>query len=230
VRPPNRPWRSAASPRASATSGHSTALGAAVLVRAWATSSGRGAVPCRAVPHRLGPADPGLRRPALDPAAAVGALLVVLVAGAQRLAGRRDVGAGLLPPRRGPAGACALLSGPTGLLTRVQGSTVAGWAMAMLLPGLTFGSLTDSVSGRLAATPGWPAPSPRTARARPTPSPPRPRCTTGCAPRPAPSARSCGCAGRTSPAGWSCSCQPAPTAGACWPPDWRWPPPPRPCC
>jgi ABC-2 type transport system permease protein len=57
-----------------------------------------------------------------------GALLGALVAGAPRLAGRRDVGAGLLPPRRGPAGASALLSGPTGLLTRLQRGTVVGWA------------------------------------------------------------------------------------------------------
>jgi ABC-2 type transport system permease protein len=82
-----------------------------------------------------------------------GALLGVLVAGAQRLAGRRDVGAGLLPPRRGPAGASALLSGPAGLLTRLQRGTLIGWAVAMLLLGLTFGSLTDSVTGMLAGNP-----------------------------------------------------------------------------
>lgn len=32
------------------------------------------------------------------------------------------------PSRRGPAGASALLSGPTGLLTRLQRGTVVGWA------------------------------------------------------------------------------------------------------
>jgi ABC-2 type transport system permease protein len=81
------------------------------------------------------------------------ALLVVLVAGAQRLAGGRDVGAGLLPPRRGPAGASALLSGPTTLLARLQRGTVVGWTVAMLLLGLTFGSFTDSVTDLLAGNP-----------------------------------------------------------------------------
>jgi ABC-2 type transport system permease protein len=78
------------------------------------------------------------------------ALIAALVGVAHRLAGRRDLGAGLVTPRRGPATASALLSGPAGLLARLQRGTVTGWAVGLLLLGATFGSLTDSVVDMLA--------------------------------------------------------------------------------
>ena len=76
-------------------------------------------------------------------------LVAVLVAAAYRLAGRRDVGAGLLPPRPGPADASRWLSGPAGLMVRLQRASVLGWGVALLLLGLVFGALTRSVASML---------------------------------------------------------------------------------
>ncbi len=81
------------------------------------------------------------------------ALAAVLTALALRLSARRDVGAGLLTPRRGADAASGWLAGPAGLLARLQRGTVAGWTAAMLLLGLTFGSLTDSVTDMIAGNP-----------------------------------------------------------------------------
>lgn len=79
--------------------------------------------------------------PLLASAAAVAVALLL----ADRLAARRDVGAGLLPARRGPADASPLLAGPAALAARLQRGTLAGWAVGLLLTGLTFGSLTEAV-------------------------------------------------------------------------------------
>jgi ABC-2 type transport system permease protein len=62
------------------------------------------------------------------------------------LAGRRDVGAGLVRPRRGPASAAAWLCGPAALVLRLQRGTLAGWTAALAALGLTFGSLAESVT------------------------------------------------------------------------------------
>ena len=56
------------------------------------------------------------------------AVFALGVAGAFWLAARRDLGAGLLPGRPGPATASRLLSGPFGLAWRLQRGTLAGWA------------------------------------------------------------------------------------------------------
>jgi ABC-2 type transport system permease protein len=73
------------------------------------------------------------------------ALIAVLLGTAYRLSRHRDVGAGLLVPRRGPATASALLTGPTALMARLQRGTLIGWTVALVLLGATFGSLTKSV-------------------------------------------------------------------------------------
>jgi ABC-2 type transport system permease protein len=78
------------------------------------------------------------------------ALTVALVALAVALSARRDVGAGLVAARRGPARASALLSGPVGLLARLQRGSLLGWTVALLVLGLTFGSLTDAVTAMVA--------------------------------------------------------------------------------
>jgi ABC-2 type transport system permease protein len=80
-------------------------------------------------------------------------VIVVLTAVAYALNDRRDVGAGLVAPRRGPATAAASLAGPGGLLVRLQRGTIVGWAVALLLLGLTFGSLAKSVTGMVADIP-----------------------------------------------------------------------------
>ena len=77
-------------------------------------------------------------------------LTAVVTAGAYRLVGMRDVGAGLLPPRPGPAGASALLSGPATLAFRLQRAAAVSWAVALLLMGMVFGSLADEVAGMVA--------------------------------------------------------------------------------
>jgi ABC-2 type transport system permease protein len=78
------------------------------------------------------------------------ALIAVLVAAAHRLSRHRDLGAGLLVPRRGPATASPLLAGPASLLARLQRGTVIGWTIALFVLGATFGSLTDAVISMVA--------------------------------------------------------------------------------
>lgn len=76
---------------------------------------------------------------------------LALLAG--RLAGGRDLGAGLLAARPGPATASRSLSGVTGLAVRLQRGTVTGWLVGLALLGATFGALTDSVTGLLSGNP-----------------------------------------------------------------------------
>ena len=78
----------------------------------------------------------------------VALLLVVaagLVAGAAALAARRDFGAGLVAPRRGPAAAAPSLRGPVGLAARLGRGAVLWWGVATLSLGLTYGSLADAI-------------------------------------------------------------------------------------
>ncbi len=70
---------------------------------------------------------------------------VALAALAYRLAGGRDLGGGLVPPRPGPASASRWLSGPVGLALRQQRGSLLGWGAGLVLTGATFGSLSDSV-------------------------------------------------------------------------------------
>jgi ABC-2 type transport system permease protein len=80
-------------------------------------------------------------------------LIVVLTAVAYRLNDRRDVGAGLVAPRRGPATAAASLAGPAGLQVRLQRGAIVGWMVGVVLFGLTFGSLAKSVVDMVADNP-----------------------------------------------------------------------------
>ena len=72
-----------------------------------------------------------------------------LVAGAYALAARRDLGAGLLPDRPGPAHAPASLGTPMGLAWRLQRSNLIGWAVSYLLLGTVCGSIASSVGSML---------------------------------------------------------------------------------
>ena len=56
------------------------------------------------------------------------AMLAAGVGSAYALAARRDLGAGLLPDRPGPASASALLRGPLSLAWRLQRGALGGWA------------------------------------------------------------------------------------------------------
>jgi ABC-2 type transport system permease protein len=76
------------------------------------------------------------------------ALAMVLLFGlAVVLVGRRDVGRGMLPERRGSAHASPALLSPTGLVWRLQRGAVLGWAIGLLGFGLVFGALSDQIRG-----------------------------------------------------------------------------------
>lgn len=70
---------------------------------------------------------------------------VALVGLAALLAGRRDLGAGLLPPRTGPGGAGRRLSSPSALAWRLHRGALAGWAAGFAVVGTMLGALADSV-------------------------------------------------------------------------------------
>ena len=72
--------------------------------------------------------------------------LAVGVAVAVYLLDRRDLGAGLLPARNGPARGGWMLSNPFTLVTRLARGTIIGWSVGMVLGGLVVGSLIGSVS------------------------------------------------------------------------------------
>ncbi|WP_211216748.1 ABC transporter permease [Paractinoplanes globisporus] len=63
------------------------------------------------------------------------------------LAGRRDVGRGLLPERRGAPHATPALSSPIGLVRRQQRAVLLGWAIGLLGFGLVFGALSAQIEG-----------------------------------------------------------------------------------
>ncbi len=74
---------------------------------------------------------------------------IVLAAAAAVLAARRDLGAGLVPPRPGPAEAAAWLRSPLALAWRLQRGSLAGWAAGTLLAGAAFGSVADGIGSLL---------------------------------------------------------------------------------
>ena len=84
------------------------------------------------------------------PLALSAVLVAVLVRTAYALVHRRDVGAGLVPPRPGPAQASARLSGVVPLAARLQRAAILGWGVALLLLGVVYGSIMDSVTDLLA--------------------------------------------------------------------------------
>jgi ABC-2 type transport system permease protein len=77
------------------------------------------------------------------------ALAVVAAGAAYRLAARRDLGAGLLPDRPGPATAARWLASPLALAWRLQRGSVLVWAAAFLLLGAVLGNIASSVTGML---------------------------------------------------------------------------------
>lgn len=73
------------------------------------------------------------------------ALTIVLAVIAMCIASRRDLGAGLLPERVGPAHAGASLRGPTSLAMRTSRGTVIGWTAGGLVFGLLIGAVSSTV-------------------------------------------------------------------------------------
>jgi ABC-2 type transport system permease protein len=74
---------------------------------------------------------------------------IAVAIGAYALADRRDLGAGLLADRPGPATAGASLSSPLGLAWRLHRGTLLAWVVAVALVGGIVGSIASDVGGIL---------------------------------------------------------------------------------
>lgn len=79
------------------------------------------------------------------PLALSSVLAVMLIGAAAFLIDRRDLGAGMVAPRPGPATASRLLSGPAGLALRLQRGSIIGWAVGLLVFGLVMGSFSQEL-------------------------------------------------------------------------------------
>ncbi|MGP9503576.1 ABC transporter permease [Specibacter sp. AOP5-B1-6] len=65
---------------------------------------------------------------------------------ALRIETRRDLGQGLLPERRGPGRATAVLASPIGLALRLQRATLVSWLLGAIVAGLFFGSVARAMT------------------------------------------------------------------------------------
>jgi ABC-2 type transport system permease protein len=81
------------------------------------------------------------------------AVTVALLAVADQLLQRRDLGSGLWASRPGPAQATARLSTSLGLAWRLQRGSLLGWTLGYAVLGLVVGSIATSVN-QIAASPG----------------------------------------------------------------------------
>jgi ABC-2 type transport system permease protein len=66
---------------------------------------------------------------------------------------RRDLGAGIVPARPGPAEAGPRLAGPVGLAWRLQRGSVLGWSVGTFTMGLLLGSFSESIKNMVADNP-----------------------------------------------------------------------------
>ena len=89
------------------------------------------------------------------PSALAGLAVASLSFVAVALAGRRDVGRGMWPERRGAAAASPALLSPTGLVWRLQRGALLGWALGLVGFGLIFGALSDQIKGLEGAATEW---------------------------------------------------------------------------
>jgi ABC-2 type transport system permease protein len=72
-------------------------------------------------------------------------LTAVLATAAVALSARRDVGAGLLPTRPGPATAAPALRSPLALAWRLHRGLLAGWTTGFAMLGVVFGALANGI-------------------------------------------------------------------------------------
>ncbi len=80
------------------------------------------------------------------------AAAVAVAAAAVVLAARRDLGAGLVPPRPGPAQAARWLRSPLALAWRLQRVGLIGWAVGGLVYGAAFGSIGNNIGSMLGSS------------------------------------------------------------------------------
>ena len=78
---------------------------------------------------------------------------LVLGAASYWLSSGRDVGAGVIPPRPGPASAAAWLRSPLALGWRLQRPSFIGWSIGLALVGLVYGSVADGIGDMLEESP-----------------------------------------------------------------------------
>lgn len=90
-----------------------------------------------------------LTAPRAAPLLLLGALVVVLAVVAAALAGRRDVGAGLIADRSRARPRLGLLTGPVGLAVRLTRPTVLGWWAAIAVSGLLYGLVARSAGATI---------------------------------------------------------------------------------
>jgi ABC-2 type transport system permease protein len=76
----------------------------------------------------------------------VAAFVAVSAGAAYTLAARRDLGAGFLPTRPGPAQAAPSLRSPLALAWRLQRGTLLGWTSGFLVAGAVFGGIAEGVA------------------------------------------------------------------------------------
>jgi ABC-2 type transport system permease protein len=89
------------------------------------------------------------------PAALAGLAVASLFLVATVLVGRRDVGRGMWPERRGAATASPALLSPFGLVWRLQRGALVGWTLGLVGFGLIFGALSDQIRGLEGAATEW---------------------------------------------------------------------------
>jgi ABC-2 type transport system permease protein len=82
------------------------------------------------------------------------AAAVAVAAAAALMATRRDLDAGLVPPRPGPAHASRLLRGPLALAWRQQRASLAGWAVGAAAYAAAFGSVAGNIGSFLGSGTG----------------------------------------------------------------------------
>lgn len=80
------------------------------------------------------------------------ALAAICAGVAVILMDRRDLGAGLLPDRPGPAAASARLDGPFALAWRLNRASVLGWTAGFAALGLLLGTMVANVGGALSSS------------------------------------------------------------------------------
>lgn len=76
-----------------------------------------------------------------------------LMTAAAALSARRDLAAGVFPPRPGAATATRGLAGPFGLAWRLHRGTLLGWVVAFVLAGAAFGGIAQGVGAVLESSP-----------------------------------------------------------------------------
>jgi ABC-2 type transport system permease protein len=85
--------------------------------------------------------------------AVAAAVAAVLAAAAHALSARRDLGAGIVPARSGPATASRRLSGALGLAWRLQRGMLFGWTIAFAVVGAALGGVAQGLAELLNSSP-----------------------------------------------------------------------------